>query len=82
MKKLLALSVAGAALLLSTGARAQQAPLPPDVIGLDTPEGEKLLSESDSKSDFAKLVSTFVTQERGSYCGVASAVTVLNALPI
>jgi hypothetical protein len=67
----------------STGvARAQQAPLPPDVIGLDTAEGEKLLSESDSKSDFAKLVSTFVTQERSSYCGVASAVAVLNALPI
>ncbi len=82
MKKLLSLAAVAAASLVSMAARAQQAPLPPDVIGLDTPEGEKLLSESDSKSDFGKLVSTFVTQERGSYCGVASAVTVLNALPI
>jgi hypothetical protein len=74
--------VAAALFLVAVPARAQQSPLPPEVIGLDTAEGEKLLSESDGKSDFAKLVSTFVTQERGSYCGVASAVTVLNALPI
>jgi len=82
MKKLVSAAAIAVACVLPTPARAQQAPLPPDVIGLDTAEGEKLLSESTAKSDFAKLVATFVTQERGSYCGVASAVTVLNALPI
>lgn len=82
MQKLLATAALAVATVVALPARAQQAPLPPEVIGLDTAEGERLLSEATSKSDFAKLVSTFVTQERGSYCGVASAVTVLNALPI
>lgn len=63
-------------------AQAQQSPLPPELIGLDTPEGARLLGEATAKADFGKLVSTFVTQEQTSFCGIASAVTVLNALPI
>jgi hypothetical protein len=82
MQKLSATALLAVATFVALPARAEQAPLPHDVIGLDTAEGERLLTESTSKSDFAKLVSTFVTQERGSFCGVASAVTVLNALPI
>lgn len=63
-------------------ARAQQSPLPPELIGLDTPEGSRLLSESTAKADFGKLVATFVTQDHQAFCGIASAVTVLNALPV
>lgn len=73
--------VAAAVFSVST-ALAQQSPLPPELIGLDTPEGTRLLSESTAKADFTKLVSTFVTQEQPAFCGVASGVMVLNALAI
>lgn len=76
------LAVLVASGLVALPARAQHAPLPPDVIALDSPEGERLLSESTAKADFVRLVSTYVTQEQPTFCGVASAVTVLNALPI
>jgi len=72
----------GLALTASSARAAEQSPLPPELIGLDTPEGARLLSESNAKADFTKLVSTFVTQEQSSFCGIASAVTVLNALPV
>src|SRR5687768_6220559 len=76
--------VAVFALLLLTPslAYAQHAPLPPELIALDTPEGEKLLAEATAKADFVRLVSSYTTQERPPFCGVASAVTILNALPI
>ncbi len=74
--------VASLLLLTPSLAYAQHAPLPPELIALDTPEGEKLLAESDAKADFVKLVSSYTTQERPPFCGVASAVTILNALPI
>jgi hypothetical protein len=77
-----AVAVAVAILFTPSLALAQHAPLPPDLIALDTAEGEKLLAEATAKSDFAHLVSTYTTQERPSFCGVAAAVTVLNALPI
>lgn len=69
-------------LLTPSLASAQHAPLPPDLIALDTPEGEKLLVEAPAKADFVRLVSSYTTQDRPPFCGVASAVTVLNALPI
>lgn len=69
-------------LLTPSVARAQHAPLPVELIALDTPEGEKMLAESNAKADFVHLVSSYTTQERPSFCGVASAVTILNALPI
>jgi hypothetical protein len=52
------------------------------LVALDTPEGEKLLAESNARVDFFRLMDSFVTQERSSDCGIASAVAVLNALPI
>lgn len=63
-------------------AQSQHAPLPPEVVALDTQEGERLFAESTARADFFRLVDTFVTQERPSFCGVASAVSVLNAVPI
>lgn len=77
-----ALAIGLAVLLSPSIARAQHAPLPQDLIALDTPEGEKLLAEANAKADFARLVSTYTTQDAPSFCGVASAVTILNALPI
>jgi len=61
---------------------AQLQPLPPSLIPLDSDEGRKLLVESNANRDFFALSSQFLTQRSTSYCGVASGVMVLNALPI
>lgn len=61
---------------------AQTLPLSPNLIGFDSPEGEKLLIESKSKDDFFPLTMQFVTQTNQAYCGVASMVMVLNGLKI
>lgn len=68
--------------LFALPARAQHASLPDSLISLDSAEGERLLSESSARSDFAPLVEQYVTQENPGYCGIASAVMVLNALQI
>lgn len=54
--------------------------LPKNLISLESPEGQKLLTQSNSKQDFAPLNTHFETQMRRAYCGVASSVMVLNAL--
>ncbi|MGZ3478558.1 MAG: phytochelatin synthase family protein, partial [Polyangiales bacterium] len=66
----------------SKAGASEHALVPEPLVALDTPEGEKLLAESNARVDFFRLMDSFVTQERGSYCGIASAVIVLNALPI
>src|SRR5262249_54926454 len=67
--------------LLFAFAAAQLQPLPPSLISLDSEEGQKLLLESKANRDYFALSSRFLTQRSTSYCGVASAVLVLNALP-
>ncbi|UQA60091.1 phytochelatin synthase family protein [Polyangium aurulentum] len=77
-----ALLLAAALLLSAASARADRALLPPSLVALDSPEGQRLLVGASAREDFFHLVHTYVSQERPSYCGVASCVTVLNALPI
>jgi len=72
----------GALAAFASPARADRALLPAELIALDSPEGQRLLLEASAREDFFHLAETFVTQERPSYCGVASGVMVLNALPI
>jgi len=55
-------------------------PLPADLIALDSPEGQALLQEAEDSADYETLSRSFVSQKLISYCGVASSVTVLNAL--
>jgi hypothetical protein len=58
-------------------------PVPPGLISLESIEGELLLRDNATISaDFWILVGHFTTQDSNAYCGVASAITVLNALPI
>lgn len=71
-----------ALLLVSSTALAQRAPLPAELIGLDAPEGQRLLLEAEARDDYFRLSNQFITQKTQSYCGVASSVMVLNALPI
>jgi len=68
--------------LLLAAALSQLQPLPPALISLDGEEGQKLLLESKANRDYFALSSRFLTQRSTSYCGVASAVMVLNAMPV
>ena len=49
-------------------------------IYLDTAEGLKRLEESRARQSFVPLSMYFVSQETQTFCGVASATMVLNAL--
>jgi hypothetical protein len=54
--------------------------LPAGQISLQSPAGTRLLDESDARSDFYALIPHMNSQQKLSYCGVATAVTVLNTL--
>ena len=54
----------------------------PGLIGLDAPEGRRLLFESEAHAAFLPLISHFETQKSVAHCGVASIVMVLNALQV
>lgn len=55
-------------------------PLPASLIAADSSAGHKLFVESQFTADYDDLNKNFVSQERPAFCGVASSVTVLNAL--
>lgn len=62
--------------------QAQRLPLSENLTSLLSPEGQTLLQNSKAQADYIPLMSQFVTQINGAFCGVASAVMVLNALEI
>lgn len=66
------------ALWLVAGAAAE----PLGVIYWDTDVGKTLRARMPTDADFWQLSPVFATQETQTYCAVASAVTVLNALPV
>src|SRR5919199_2883856 len=68
--------------LANGGVLAQTLPLPQNLINFNSPEGEKLLLNSQALQDCFPLSMQFVTQKNQAYCGVASSVMVLNALSI
>ncbi len=68
------------ALLAVTVSAAEYLPLPAGLIPLDSAEGTRLLEESTARANFYPLMAHFTSQQKLSYCGVASAVTVLNTL--
>jgi hypothetical protein len=55
-------------------------PLPENLTSLMAVEGHRLLAESSASADYQSLTSAFESQRRPAFCGVASSVTVLNAL--
>ncbi|MEG3863323.1 phytochelatin synthase family protein [Microcoleus sp. herbarium12] len=57
-------------------------PVSPNLIPLNSTEGEQLLLTSTAQRDYLPLSTYFVTQKNAAYCGVASIVMVLNALSI
>ena len=68
--------------LAISGALADTLPLPPELTGFSSPEGEKYLLESGALEAYFPLSIHFVTQRTQAYCGVASMVMVLNALNV
>lgn len=58
----------------------QRLPLPETLIALDSAQGTQLLAESSARADYDALLPYLQTQNKRSWCGVASAVTALNAL--
>jgi hypothetical protein len=80
--RVFASSCVAALISLPAIASAQHVPLPDTVVALDSPEGMRLFDESQAKVDYFVLSEHFVTQDLQGFCGVASAVMVLNALQI
>jgi hypothetical protein len=60
------------------GSREENGPDQP--IYLDSTEGLRRLEESQARQSFVPLIMYFVTQDTQTFCGVASATMVLNAL--
>lgn len=58
----------------------QNLPLPAHLVAIDSAQGRVYLTSADSVADFPELANAFQVQELISFCGVASAVTVLNAM--
>lgn len=58
----------------------QNLPLPAQLVTIDSAQGRVFLESADSVADFPELANAFQAQELISFCGVASAVTVLNAM--
>lgn len=57
-------------------------PVPPQLVPFNSSAGMALLLEPQTaQASFFSLVQELATQETQSYCGVASAATMLNALP-
>ncbi len=79
---IVAVSLTAAGVTIAPALRAENAALPARLIALDTEEGERLLTESKARRDFFPLTEHFVAQKSQSLCGTASAVMVLNSLPI
>jgi Phytochelatin synthase len=54
----------------------------PELIYWDSPAGKTLHSRIPADADYWQLIPNFAVQSTQSYCSVASAITVLNSMPI
>lgn len=68
--------------LLITGASSGLARGAPKVIYWNSPAGQELRTHIPGNADYWQLIPSFATEQTQTYCAVASAVTVLNAMPI
>lgn len=60
--------------------RAEPLALPDGLVAVSEPLGESRLQEAEARIDYTLLSEHYQSQALRSYCGVASSVTVLNAL--
>lgn len=54
----------------------------PALVYWNSPEGKVLRARMPVDADYWQLIPNFAQQKNQSYCGVASAITVLNSLPV
>jgi len=78
MNKLLLLII----LFISTSALPAFAGETPNVVYWDSEAGKALRARIPADADYWQLIPNFAVQQTQSYCDVASAITVLNAMPI
>jgi Phytochelatin synthase len=78
MRLILALLIS----LLLAGTASAYLPLPPNMIALDSPQGQSLLFEAKAKTAYWPVSANYETQENQAFCGIASLVIVLNSLGI
>lgn len=71
-----------ALLILLLTCSAAYAEVLPDVVYWDSPAGKQLRAHMSADADYWALSPNFAAQITQSYCSVASAITVLNSLPI
>lgn len=67
-------------LLIAGPARAETLPLPPNLIGASSDQGEELLIGADAREAYFTLVDNYLTQKNQAFCGVASMVMIFNAM--
>lgn len=79
---LLAAIAASTAPASAAPASAVPASSTPALVYWDTPEGRILRARMPADADYWDLIPNFAQQINQSYCGVASAITVLNSLPV
>ena len=77
---ILALGMLGTAWVLFSTPPVHWLALAPDLIDATSAAGQQLLYGTPAKTDNGQLVPEFVSQSRRAFCGVASSVTVINAL--
>jgi hypothetical protein len=61
---------------------AAELPLPPAMVGLGTPAGERMFLEASARTAYWPLSAKFETQANQAFCGVATLVMVLNSLAV
>lgn len=66
----------------SVTALAETLPLPQNLIALNSPDGEELLTGAEARRDFFDLAIHFTNQIHPAFCGPASIAMVLNALDV
>lgn len=69
-------------LIFTLGYTAKGFDIPEDISSLDSPMGQSYFQNSQHKQAYWKLSEHFVGEAYGTYCGIASAVMLLNSLDI
>lgn len=76
---MLLLAASGVAWYALSSPPVENLPLPPELIGISSAEGQRLLAASTSKTDYAQLAPHLVAQARRAFCGPATSAAVINA---
>lgn len=77
---LLVLGISGASWVMLSAPAIHRLALAPDLIDASSTAGQQWLASATAKTDYSQLTPEFTAQSRGAFCGVASSVTVINAL--